>query len=118
MSKTRDLLILGAIAAAVGIGALTTSGKPSAQPPAAPKAWSASAGSFTGCTAAKRAVQERLKAAASAKFAGCSSRPVNASTVTAFVEVDSQNGFGAMLRSNFLVTVIEGTVTAVQQVTR
>ena len=67
--------------------------------------------STMACIKAERAVKERLKAPATAQFPSCSRQEVRASPdrstdrSTVFVKgyVDSQNSFGAMLRSKFVV---------------
>lgn len=62
---------------------------------------------ISACVRAERAVKERLKAPATATFPDCFRQEVRATpdrgTVYVKGYVDSQNSFGAMLRSTFVV---------------
>lgn len=62
---------------------------------------------YEACNIAEQFVRESLKSPGSAKFQPCSDRTVSDGPVLWNVSgyVDSQNGFGALLRSNYRVTV-------------
>lgn len=68
----------------------------------------------TGCSASKRAVTARLKAPSTAQFSDCYSTTADGvQTVT--LTVDSQNGFGAMIRSKWVTKVRNNQVEQVGQ---
>jgi len=70
---------------------------------------------FTGCSASKRAIEARLRSPGSAKWGDCSSTTSNdMQTVT--LTVDSQNGFGALVRSQWVTKVRNNVVESVTQV--
>lgn len=71
-------------------------------------------GPTTGCSASRRAVEAQLKAPASAKWGDCESTTTGG-TQTVRLTVDSQNGFGAMIRSRWVTTVRDNTVISVTQ---
>lgn len=66
------------------------------------------------CYYSKQAVEGRLKSPASAKWVSCYSATSNGVQAVRAV-VDSQNGFGAMIRSTWLATVRNGKVEEVVQ---
>ena len=69
----------------------------------------------TGCSAARRAVEARLRSPASAKWGDCHSTTRDG-VQTVRVSVDSQNGFGALIRSEWMATVRNNSVESVVQV--
>jgi hypothetical protein len=67
-----------------------------------------------GCTASERAIKDRLKSPAGANFLDCYSTTRDG-TQTVSTSVDSQNSFGASVRSYWVTTVRDGAVTSVVQ---
>lgn len=68
----------------------------------------------TGCSASRRAISERLKSPSSAKWVDCHSTTSNG-VQTVVTTVDSQNSFGAMLRTQWVTKVRNNTVESVTQ---
>lgn len=68
----------------------------------------------TGCSASRRAIEARLKSPASAKWGDCLSTTSDGVQTVRLV-VDSQNAFGAMLRSLWVTTVRNNNVETVVQ---
>ncbi len=68
----------------------------------------------TGCSASRRAIAERLKSPSSAKWLDCRST-TSSGVQTVVTTVDSQNSFGAMLRTQWVTTVRNNTVESVVQ---
>ena len=68
----------------------------------------------TGCSASRRAIAERLKSPSSAKWVDCHSTTSNG-IQTVVTTVDSQNSFGAMLRTQWVTKVRSNTVESVVQ---
>jgi hypothetical protein len=101
-------VLLCVVGIAVTVGIKSNSGPTDGRYRGTPAvAWSESAGKQTGCSAARRAVREQLKAPSTAKFGDCVSRPVNSQTALVTIDVDAQNSFGAMLRKRYVVRVTE-----------
>lgn len=72
-------------------------------------------GPTTGCSASRRAVESQLKSPASANWGDCFSITAGGQqTVT--LMVDSQNGFGTMIRSQWVATVRDNSVLSVTQI--
>lgn len=71
-------------------------------------------GPTTGCSASRRAIEARLKSPASAKWGDCNSTTAGGMQ-TVRLTVDSQNGFGAMIRSQWVTTVRDNAVLSVIQ---
>lgn len=70
--------------------------------------------SQTGCSASRRAIEAQLKAPSSAQWVDCNST-TSAGVQTVTLTVDSQNGFGAMIRSRWVTTVRNGSVETVNR---
>lgn len=68
----------------------------------------------TGCSASRRAIADRLKSPSSAKWVDCHSTTSN-DVQTVVTTVDSQNSFGAMLRTQWVTKVRNNTVESVVQ---
>lgn len=98
-SKRRDARLLGIILGGVAVVATMNGESPTPialtqqSAAAAPRQHSSSA-----CTLVKRAVTEQLKAPSTTRFDECWR-----SGALACLNVDSQNGFGAMVRSRWMV---------------
>jgi hypothetical protein len=65
-------------------------------------------GTYTACTMATQFVKDRLKAPSTARFQACSDAQIEYDgdhTFSVVSYVDSENSFGAMLRTTYLVRV-------------
>lgn len=71
--------------------------------------------SKTGCSASRRAVEERLRSPATAKMIDCSST-TSAGVQTVLVTIDAQNAFGAAVRTQWVAKVRDNTVESVTQI--
>jgi hypothetical protein len=63
----------------------------------------------TGCSASRRAITGQLKSPGTAQWVDCHSTTA-AGVQTVTVTVDSQNSYGALVRSRWVATVRDNTV--------
>lgn len=68
----------------------------------------------SGCAASREAIASRLKAPATAKWVECLATP-NAGLDALVLTVDSQNSFGALIRTRWRTTILDGKVYSVEE---